>query len=292
MGFASHTPAAAVVGADDAPRSWIDCTRYPVTDLASLPGRTLLARCREALAETGACELPGFLTAAATAQAAAEAASLAPLAHRHRGAATAYLEVPAPGFPEGHPRRRFHPYSLGAVAYDGIPSSHLLHRLYAWDPLMAFVAAALDVSPIHRYADPLGALNVAVMGDGDELEWHFDQTDFVVSLALQDSERGGDFLYAPRIRSREDERYEAVERVLDGDGTQVRRIPMEPGALLLFEGRFSLHCVSRCEGATPRLVALLAYDTKAGTCASPLLQQARYGRVRRPESEAAGQERA
>ena len=28
------------------------------------------------------------------------------------------------------------------------------------------------------------------MLDGDELEWHFDQTDFVVSLALQNGESG------------------------------------------------------------------------------------------------------
>jgi hypothetical protein len=29
-------------------------------------------------------------------------------------------------------------------------------------------------------------------------------------------------------------------------------------------------------------VALLSYDAKPGTCATPLLQQARYGRVQQP----------
>ena len=48
----------------------------------------------------------------------------------------------------------------------------------------------LDRGTLHRYADPCGALNLAVMGDGDELQWHFDQTDFVVSLAIQPAERG------------------------------------------------------------------------------------------------------
>ncbi len=52
--------------------------------------------------------------------------------------------------------------------------------------------------------------NLAVMGDGDELQWHFDQTDFVVSLALQDADEGGDFEVAPRIRSGDDERYDDV----------------------------------------------------------------------------------
>ena len=124
------------------------------------------------------------------------------------------------------------------------------------------------------------------MLDGDELEWHFDQTDFVVSLALQNGESGGDFLYAPRIRSGGDERYGDVQRLLAGDASRVRRLPMRPGTLLLFEGRYSIHCVSPVCGATPRLVGLLAYDTKPGTCASPLLQQARYGRVVRPPGEA------
>ena len=36
-------------------------------------------------------------------------------------------------------------------------------------------------------------MNLAVMIEGDELGWHFDQTDFVVSLAIQSSDDGGDF---------------------------------------------------------------------------------------------------
>ena len=49
------------------------------------------------------------------------------------------------------------------------------------------------------------------MKDGDELQWHFDQTDFVVSIALRDAEHGGDFEYTPLIRSRDDERYDDVQ---------------------------------------------------------------------------------
>ena len=60
------------------------------------------------------------------------------------------------------------------------------------------------------------AINLAVMTDGDQLQWHFDQTDFVVSLAVQDAEEGGDFEVAPRIRDAGDERYDAVAKVLHG----------------------------------------------------------------------------
>ncbi len=144
---------------------------------------------------------------------------------------------------------------------------------------MRFVAAILDLEVIHPYADPLGALNLAVMSEGDELQWHFDQTDFVVSLALQDGDEGGDFEVAPNIRSAEDERYEHIARVLAGDRAGVVTLPMTPGTLLVFAGRHSLHRVSPIRGTTPRLVGLFGYDTKPGTMSSELLKEVRYGRV-------------
>ena len=54
------------------------------------------------------------------------------------------------------------------------------------------------------------------MNDGDELHWHFDQTDFVVSIAIQSSDAGGDFENAMLIRSADDEHYDDVAAVLAG----------------------------------------------------------------------------
>ncbi len=121
--------------------------------------------------------------------------------------------------------------------------------------------------------------NLAGMNAGDELQWHFDQTDFVVSLALQDSDAGGDFEVVPFVRSADDERYDAVARVLAGDRRDVTRLPMTPGTLLVFAGRNSIHRVAPVAGATPRLVALFGYDTKPGTMSSELLKAVRYGRI-------------
>ena len=53
---------------------------------------------------------------------------------------------------------------------------------------MELVSRILGRAPLYRYADPLGAMNLAVMHEGDALGWHFDQTDFVVSLAIQPSD--------------------------------------------------------------------------------------------------------
>ena len=100
--------------------------------------------------------------------------------------------------------------SLEAVAYDLFPNDSLVRRLYESESLMRFVAAVLDAPVLHRYADPFGALNLAVMRDGDVLGWHFDMTDFVVSIAIQSSTSGGDFLNAKRVRSAQDECYDDV----------------------------------------------------------------------------------
>jgi hypothetical protein len=268
------------------PASTVDLERYPVSALDSPAGRALVAKCRAQLESEGACELPGFLRADALARMQREAREIAARAHYQRGAATPYLELPADHWPADHPRKRWNPFRVGAVAYDLIPREHALRRLYEWDGLTRFIAACLGEANLHFYADPLGALNVAVMGDGDELEWHFDQTDFVVSLALVPAEEGGDFLYVSHVRSGEDECYGEVAAVLDGVSKRVRRVAMEPGTLLLFMGRHSIHRVSKIRGPRERLVALLSYDRKPGTCASPLLQQGRYGRIVRPSGEA------
>jgi hypothetical protein len=261
------------------PERLVDLARHPVHDLASVEGRLLVERCRAELAASGACELPGFLTPAATARMVRESETLIPAGHFADTRATVYLGLPDPSAPPDHPRRTIGRSAVSAVACDRIPAWHALAVLYAWDPLMAFVASALGKAHLHRYADPCGALNVAVMKAGDELFWHFDQTDFVVSLALRDAEAGGDFEYCPRIRSADDERSEAVARVLAGDRGPVRRIPMTPGTLLLFEGRHSLHRVTPIEGRPERLVALLAYDTRPDTVSSDLLRRVRYGRT-------------
>jgi hypothetical protein len=258
---------------------YVDLVRYPILDLETDPARDLIAQCRAQLAACGACELPGFLTPEATERMAKESDPLVGRGHFAETRATVYLGLPEAGLPEGHPRGRLAERSaVEAIAYDLVPSSHALRQLYEWDGLMEFIGAALERPRLYRYADPLGALNVAAMRAGDQLGWHFDQTDFVVSIALRDAAEGGDFEYTPLIRTPFDERYDDVAHVLDGDRTRVRRIPLTPGTLLVFEGRNSLHRVTRIAGARVRLVALLAYDTRPDTVSTELLRRARYGR--------------
>ncbi len=257
----------------------IDLVRYPVTEPASATLLAQVRRLREALQTTGAAEAPGFLSQAGLASCVADAAQLASLRYNSVGTGSAYLEEPAPHWLADHPRGMRGRYSVGVVAYDQFPPASPIRRLYESAFVMAFIAAVLQRKALYRYADPMGALNLAVMGEGDELQWHFDQTDFVVSLALRDAETGGDFEVAPKIRDAQSENYAAVSDVLDGSSSGVTRLPMTPGTLLIFAGRNSLHRVSPIAGATTRLVALFGYDTRPDTRSSPHLQLKRYGRT-------------
>jgi hypothetical protein len=145
---------------------------------------------------------------------------------------------------------------------------------------MHFVARVLGERELFRYADPFGALNLAVMRDGHELGWHFDQTDFVVSIALQPSTEGGYFENVPRIRSADNDNAATVAEIRSGKRPELVRIePMTPGTLMVFNGRWSYHRVSKVHGTVPRHVALLAYDTKPGTDSNNELKLGRYGRL-------------
>jgi hypothetical protein len=256
----------------------VDLARYPVIELDSPAARAVIEEARAQLAHNGAAELPGFVTDAGITALVDDAETLVPRVHHSEGVGTAYIEFPDFSLPEDHPRLTWGHYAVGAVAYDLMPETSLLRRIYEWTPLLGLLEAILDRGPLYRYADPFGALNLAVMREGDELQWHFDQTDFVVSLAIQTAERGGDFEVVPRIRSADHENYDRVSEVLADNRTGVITLAMTPGTLLVFEGRHSLHRVSPIGGTRLRHVGLLAYDTVPGTQGSELLRENRYGR--------------
>ena len=76
--------------ADSSVGSWIDQVRYPIEDLETPAGRTLVRNCRDVLRETAICELTDFLTASALARLTEEARALAPKAYRRDNHRYAY----------------------------------------------------------------------------------------------------------------------------------------------------------------------------------------------------------
>lgn len=246
----------------------VNSARYNLADGA------LIARTNAQLATEGVCVLPEFLDDATVRSMISECNELASLAHRSTPRRNPFLT--RVGTSTNSPAGVELYDSLEVLAYDQFPPASRLRLLYEDDDVLDFVRRCLGLETLFRYADPFGALNVSIMREGDVLDWHFDMTDFVVSIALQPSARGGDFENAPLIRDAGDD---AISSLLDGDRRRVRVEPMQPGTLMLFNGRRSMHRVTPIEGGTPRYVALLAYDTKPGTDSTDELKLSRYGRL-------------
>ena len=252
----------------------INTRRYDLND------RTLIESCVQQMMTQGVCILSDFLTPEAVEVLRQQSDALAPQAFRSASRATPYLGPADETFPAGHPCNTITKSSVEVVAYDQFAQDDGLRALYEWDPLLDFIRQCLGLNELFRYADPFGALNLAVMRDGDSLGWHFDMTDFVVSIAIQSSAIGGHFENAKQIRNAEQPNYETIENVMNGQSPEsVRTEPMTPGTLMLFNGRWSMHRVTPIEGEVPRYVALLAYDTKAGTDSTDTLKMSRYGRL-------------
>lgn len=260
-------------------REVISLESYPIEDLAAPKARELIKHCQNELETKGACELKQFLTQWGLKQLVEDGVRLEPLAYHNALVGNAYLDEPSPDLPEDHVRRMTEPTSLGAVAYDQFPRESVLRKIFEWDPMMLFIGAVLELPKIYRYGDPMGALNLAVMKDGDYLRWHFDQTDFVSSLAVRSADEGGHFEYVPMIRNSHEEKYEQVRAILNGSREGVIKVENDPGSLVLFKGRYSLHRVTPIKGNTSRLIGLFGFDTKEGVNSSDHLRKIRYGRT-------------
>jgi hypothetical protein len=114
---------------------------------------------------------------------------------------------------------------------------------------------------LYRSADPLDALEIAIFGDSDELGWHFDRSEFSVTVMYQQAEAGGHFDYHPGLRNARDENYPAVQKILHGDRDGVIRLPSSPGTFVVFRGPHALHRVTPVHGPHPRINFVLTYGS-------------------------------
>lgn len=257
----------------------IDLDRYPLDRLDEPEGAALLARCRAALAGDGCAVLPRFIRTEALAEMARESLRLAPRAHINDTRTNPYSGDGDPTLPEDHPRNVFMDRSNGFVGGDLIEPETAIRRLYHHPAFQNFVRRALGVEVLHEYADPLGGLVINVLKPGCQHPWHYDTNEFVVSMMTRAPESGGLFQYCPGIRSTEDENYEAVGRVLQGDSAPVKTLRLKPGDLQLFFGRYSLHRVSRVAGERERHTVIFGFAREPGMIARAARTKRIFGRL-------------
>ena len=261
------------------PGSLVNLDAYPLNRLGSPEGARLIAQCHERLHRTGACLLPGFVQPDALEIMTAEARAAEPQAYFCRNYHNAYLEPDDDVFPADHPRRMRMYTSVGSIAYDRLTTDSTLRAMYEWDPLVTFMGAVLGYSKLYRFADPLGALSVNVFRHGDRHAWHFDESEFSTTLMLQAPEEGGEYEYLPDTRRPGTEDYGLIRRILDGEHNDIRTLPYNPGDLLIFSGRNSIHRITEIKGEVSRLVAILCFSTRLGDVNSDQVRSLFWGRT-------------
>lgn len=262
------------------PDQVVDTDRYPLADPDSPEAQAVVDRARRELAEVGCTVLPDFVRPSLRGTLREECAGFAPLAHFDVETVNVYNIALDADLPEDHPGRRTFERGNAFVARDRIPAGSLISVLYSDPAFQRFVARCFDLPRLHELADPLSGLVLNVVEPGREHPWHFDTNEFTVSMLTQDAEGGGEFEYCPNIRSARDEHIDDVRAVLDGQGGRLtRRLPLRPGDLQLFRGRYSLHRVSPVRGATARHSAIFAYSERPGVIGSVSRTRQLFGRV-------------
>ena len=257
----------------------VDLDRYPIGDPAGPAYLELVRACRDQLRGHGVAQLDGFLTPAAVSQMLALADRLAARAWASDQAHTVYFEPADDSAGPDHPRALRQHSAKKAIAYDQIPAGAPIRRLYESDDLTVFIAAVLGKPALYRSADPLDALEIAIFADGDELGWHFDNSEFSVTVMYQQAAAGGHFDYYPRLRDEHEENYPGVQKVLHGSSDGVLRLPAGPGTLAVFRGQHALHRVTPVSGPRPRINSVLTYGEHPGMKLTELTQKLFYGRT-------------
>ena len=257
----------------------IDLERYPLDRLDSPAGEALVDRCRTMLAQSGACQLHDFVRPEIVTELIAEAQALRPAAHHTDDTHNVYFEPTErwAALPESDVRRHLEHSSKFTAGYDRIAAQSPLRRLFETDELTGFVRRCLGLPELYRDADPAAALSYAIFARGDELGWHFDRSEFAVTIMLAPSPDGGTYEYAQDVRTPTAENYDQVAAILAGTSDSVITLHNRPGTLSLFRGRYSIHRVTPNASDTPRVNAVLAYATTRDHVMNEVTRELFYG---------------
>ena len=250
-------------------RDLLDLDLYPIDRLDSPECVRLTERSKAELIALGMLNLDGFVRPEAIVRAVTE---LEPLiesgGYRHARRHNIYFKRDIPGLAADHPAlKQFETvnYTLCADQLLGT----IVGRIYEWTPLAEFLARVMGKPRLFLMNDPLARVNVMAYGPGEALNWHFDRSQFTVTLLIRAAESGGEFEYRSGLRSDAEPNYDGVSRLLRGEDSEVSVQSLAAGSLNVFAGRHTAHRVTPVLGEKSRIVAVLSYyDTPGFTFSS------------------------
>ncbi len=239
----------------------------------------LVARCRNEMNATGMFNLHGFLKSEAIAETLAAAEPLwAEKSFTHQRAHNIYFKKEIPGLDPDHPALRELNTTNHTLCGDLLQDTPVAQLYY--DPaLPRFLADVMETGPLYPMADQLAAFNVMAYHEGEALNWHFDRSQFTVTLLLQKPEIGGGFEYRSDLRSADDPNYDGVAKLLTGEDDQVQLLDVEPGTLNVFKGVNTAHRVTPPKGPKRRIITVMTYYDYPGAWFTDEERMGFYGRL-------------
>ena len=257
----------------------INLEKYPINDIRSLKYRELTNYTRKQLNEDGCCVLPNFIKPDSIKKMKDEVDRNLGKIYFTSDKHNPYFTKDDKTLPEGHPKRIFTVRQSGYLNSDDLEKDSDLNKFYDLEEMLKFVSDSLEVFPLYKWADPLGKNPYSVMHTDHYFPWHFDGNEFTLSILIQKAEKGGFFEYAPDVRSKDNESFEEVGKVLKGERKKIKSLDLKPGDLQIFKGRFTLHRVTKIEGNRPRYLCIPAYVLDPWRVNTPEHSKAIYGKV-------------
>ena len=253
--------------------------------------QAIIERIKHELADDGCAVIRNFFSPAGLAALLEEANQRKPDAYySKRKECNVYLNDGDAAFGADHPRNVLLPRTNGFITADLFGAETASHRLYHWEPLKQFLAECLGKDQLYLYEDPVSNMIVNLGRPGQQFNWHFDTNEFTITMLLQPASSGAHFEYVPELRNAQDECYEDVRKVLEGDRTRVKRLELNAGDLQFFLGRFALHQVTENTGDNDRLLLIMSFSEQPGMIGSMVRVKNLYGKV--TEAHRAAQVRA
>ncbi len=257
----------------------LDLERYPIDQPGTEGYARLVAWAKAELAATGMFSLEGFMHASAAQQVADETAEdMAENSFHHAREHNIYFEPKIDGLAADHPALHQFRTSNHTLCGDQVAQTAIT-KTYEYPPLRHFLAEVMGKPELYLMDDALARLNVMSYGPEDGLNWHFDRSEFTVTLLLQKPEAGGVFEYRTGLRSQRDQNYEGVAKLVQGQDPKVKSMSQSAGTLNVFKGINTAHRVTPVEGNRRRVIAVLCYYENPGVRFTPEEQMGFYGRI-------------
>jgi len=200
----------------------INFEKYPINKNNSSKYKDLVQYNRDLLDNDGCCVLPNFIKTDSIQKMKDEVDRNLSKIYFTSDKHNPYFTKDDKTLPENHPKRIFTVRQSGYLNSDDLEKNSDLNKFYDLEEMLKFVSDSLEVFPLHTWADPLGKNPYSVMHTNHYFPWHFDGNEFTLSILVQKAEKGGLFEYAPDIRSKDNERFEEVGKVLKGDRKKIK----------------------------------------------------------------------